>query len=67
MEDQELRTKLADIEKKISDVYISAEKTRKYFLWVLVISAVVFVLPLIGILFAIPSVFSMYGSLGGLQ
>lgn len=67
MEDQELRQKLEALEKKISDVYVSAEKTRKYFLAVIIISVVAFVLPLIGLLFAVPSFLSTYGSaLGGL-
>ncbi len=66
MEDQELRGKLDVLEKKIDATFKSAEKTRKYFLWVLVITLVTLVLPLIGLMFAIPSVLSMYGSLGGL-
>ena len=64
MEDQELRKALADLDKKISDVYISTEKTRKYFLWIIIGTAVAFVLPLIGLLFAAPSMLSMYSSIG---
>ncbi len=43
-------------------IYKSVEKTRKYFLWTLIISLVVFVLPLIGMLFVIPKFLSVYTS-----
>jgi type II secretory pathway component PulF len=66
MEDPELRQKLEALEQKIQATYQSAEKTRKYFLTVIVLSVVAFVLPLVGLLFAIPSFISMYSSLSGL-
>lgn len=52
--DEVILKKLAEQEKKIDAVYESVEKTRKYFLWTLIASVVMFVLPLIGIMFAIP-------------
>ncbi|MFA6047574.1 MAG: hypothetical protein WCV59_00525 [Parcubacteria group bacterium] len=52
--DQELLKKLEEQEKKIDDIYKSVEKTRKYFLWTLIITVVTIVLPLIGLLIAIP-------------
>jgi len=66
MEDAELRQRLDTLEKKIDEVYVSAEKTRKYFLGVIIVSVVALVLPLIGLLFAIPSFLSTYSDLGGL-
>lgn len=66
MED-DLRQRLETLERKIDAVYASAEKTRKYFLAVLVISIVAFVLPLIGLMFAVPSFLSTYSSLETLQ
>ncbi|MEK7480221.1 MAG: hypothetical protein AAB665_02945 [Patescibacteria group bacterium] len=66
MEDTELRRKLDALEKKIDDVYVSAEKTRKYFLGVIIVSVVAFVLPLVGLVFAIPSLLSTYADIGGL-
>ncbi|OGG50114.1 hypothetical protein A2763_01055 [Candidatus Kaiserbacteria bacterium RIFCSPHIGHO2_01_FULL_54_36] len=66
MEDQELRQKLDALEAKIADVYVSAEKTRKYFLALLIVTVVAFVLPLIGLFFAIPSFLSTYSDLSGL-
>lgn len=65
MEDQELRQKLDALEKRIDAVYVSAEKTRKYFLGVIIVSVVAFVLPLIGLVFAIPTFISSYSELMG--
>lgn len=64
--EQDLQARLAAIEKKIDDVYVSAEKTRKYFLWTAIITVAAIVLPLIGLAFAIPSVISSYSSALGL-
>jgi type IV secretory pathway component VirB8 len=50
----ELDTKIKQIDQKLAAIYKSVEKTRKYFLWTLIISVVVFVLPLVGIAFVIP-------------
>lgn len=61
--EEELRQRLESLEKKLDATYISAEKTRKYFLGVLIVSAIAFVLPLIGLLLAIPSFLSQYGNI----
>ena len=66
MEDLEIRQRLDLLQQKIDAVYVSAEKTRKYFLTIIVVSVVAFVLPLIGLLFAIPSFLSSYGDISGL-
>ncbi len=50
----EVLKKLAELEQKIDAVYKSAEKTRKYFMWTLIISVVFLVLPLIALIFVIP-------------
>ncbi len=62
--EQDLSGRIDVLEEKIDAIYRSVEKTRKYFLWTLIGSAVVFVLPLIGLVFALPSFFSYYGSIG---
>lgn len=59
--DADLAQKLADIEKKVDATYVSSEKMRKYFLWTLVITVALVVLPAIGLVFAIPA---YLGSLG---
>ena len=56
--DQELAQKLEAQDRKLDAIYASAEKTRKYFLWTLVATAVMFVLPLLGLMIAIPWLFS---------
>jgi len=58
--DQEMQNKIAGMERKIDEIYVSVEKTRKYFFWTMVITLVVVVLPLIGLMFAIPSFLSNY-------
>lgn len=66
MEETELRQALSELERKIDATHQSAEKTRKYILVFVVVSVAAFVLPLIGLAFAIPSFISTYASLGGL-
>jgi hypothetical protein len=66
MEDAELRQKLDALQQKVDAVYVSAEKTRKYFLTVVIVSVVAFALPLIGLFFAIPTFLSTYGDISGL-
>ncbi len=58
--DPELKKTIEDQQKKIDMIYVSVEKTRKYFLWVLIVTIALSVLPLIGILFAIPSFIGVY-------
>ena len=60
MEDEVLK-KLVELETKVDAVYKSAEKTRKYFMWTLVISVVLFVLPLIVLIFVIPQFLNALG------
>ncbi len=48
------------LEKKIDAIYVSVEKTRRYFFWTMVITVGALVLPLIGLAFAIPSFVNTY-------
>lgn len=50
----EMYKKIDDLEKKLDTIFKSTEKTRKYFLWTLIISVVMIVLPLIGIVALLP-------------
>jgi len=52
--------KLEILNKKIDAVYESTEKTRKYFFWTMVITVALIVLPLIGLVFAVPSFLTNY-------
>lgn len=63
MEDQELARRLDALEKKLDATYVSAEKTRKYFQIIVIVSVVAFVLPLVGLVFAIPSFLSTYSAI----
>ena len=62
MDEQHILQKLEEQEKNLEAIYRSVEKTRKYFLWTLIITAVVFLLPLLGLLFLIPKVLSLYAT-----
>jgi type IV secretory pathway component VirB8 len=59
---QDLTKEIAELRTKIDALYASVEKTRKYFLWTMIISVVLFVLPLIALVFVIPSFLSNYTS-----
>jgi len=58
----EILKKLEEQEKKIDLIYSSVEKTRKYFLWTLIISAGAILLPIVGLLALIPWLLSTLGS-----
>ena len=64
MDDTELRKRLDGLEQKLGETFIAADKTRKYMLWAGIISIVLFIVPLIGLVFAIPSFISTYSSIG---
>ena len=66
MNEQELATRITAIEEKLEAVLVAVERVRKYFLWILWGSVAIFVLPLIGLVFAIPAFLSIYDSFGAL-
>ena len=47
-------------DEKLDNIWRSVEKTRKYFLWTLIATIIMFVLPLIGLIFFIPTFLSVY-------
>ena len=55
-----LMEKIEEQEKKLNQIYVSVEKTRKYFLSMMIVTVVMIVLPLIGIIFIIPHIMGMY-------
>jgi len=59
---EEIIKKLEEQEKKIEAILISVEKTRKYILWTAIVTLALFILPLIGLMFAIPNVLNTYTS-----
>ena len=64
--DQDLQQRFDALEKKVDDVFASAEKTRKYFLWTMIITVAAIVLPLIGLAFTLPGIISTYSSALGI-
>ena len=64
--DDELRTRLDMLEKKVDAAYAAAEKVRKYLFWTGVVTIALIVVPSIGLMFAVPSLISTYSSLGDL-
>jgi hypothetical protein len=64
--DHELEQKLAEQDKKLDQIYASVEKMRKYFLWTMIITIATIVLPLIGLVLAIPFLLSTLTSAYGI-
>lgn len=62
----EIVQKLQAQDEKLDRIYRSVESTRRYLLWTLVGSVVMFVLPLIGLVVAVPFLLSTLGSAYGL-
>lgn len=60
--EEDLLRKIELQDKKLNDIYQSVEKTRKYFLWTLLLTGVCFILPLIGLMIAIPQFLNIYSS-----
>ncbi len=60
--EEEILKKIEAQDKKLEEIYNSIEKTRKYFLWTLIITVAVVVLPLIGLLLVIPKFLSIYSN-----
>ena len=57
---------LETMSQRIEQIYVSVEKTRKYFLWTLIITIVTIVLPLIALIIIIPIVLRTYTSALGM-
>jgi type II secretory pathway component PulF len=58
--DAEILKKFEEQDQKLEQIYQSVEKMKKYFLWTLIISVAVIILPLIGLIFFIPQFLSIY-------
>lgn len=58
----EIKQLIEEQQKRIDEIYLSVEKTRKYLWWTMIATVAFFVLPLIGIAFVAPSFISSYTS-----
>ena len=66
MNDEKILKKLEEQDKKLEAIYISVEKTRRYFLWTLIITVAMIILPLIGILILLSRILDIYSNILGM-
>ena len=59
---EELQKRIDAQDQMIGRIYESVEKTRKYFLWTMIGTIVMFVLPIFGMLIIIPKLISGFTS-----
>lgn len=64
--EQEILNRLAQQDELLQKIHRSVEQTRKMFLWTLIITAVLFILPLLGLMAVIPTFLSTLGSAYGI-
>jgi len=62
--DQEILNKLSELELKIDSLHRTVAQMRRYFLWTLIISLALIVLPVLGLIFVLPQYLSTLTSLG---
>ena len=62
--EEEIFRKIEAQDKKLTDIYNSVEKMRKYFLWTLIITIAVIVIPIIGLIILIPKMISTISGSG---
>lgn len=60
--EQHIEERLAAQEEKLDAIFVSVEKTRKYFLIMFWGTIIMLVLPLLGLLFAIPAFINSYST-----
>lgn len=64
--EQEILTRLQKNEEKLEKIFISVEKMRRYFLWTLIITVLMVLLPAVGLVFAIPQFMDTYSQMGNI-
>ena len=62
--DQDILQKFEEQGKKLDAIEKSVNKMRSYFFWALAVSLILFIVPLIGLVFAIPQFLNIYSSAG---
>ena len=60
-----LENKILELEKKVDEMSLVVKKLYKIFLWTVILTVATLVLPLIGLVFAIPKFLATYSSLLG--
>jgi hypothetical protein len=64
--DEETKQRLARMEEQMAQVYAMANRLYRMIFWTIVVSIVLFVLPLIGLFFEIPSLINTYATIGNI-
>ncbi|KPJ85133.1 hypothetical protein AMJ57_04205 [Parcubacteria bacterium SG8_24] len=64
MDGEELKRMLVRQEEKLEAIHQSVERTRRYFLMALLGAVILFFLPLIGLLFALPTYLEVLSGFG---
>jgi len=64
--DEQLYKKIEDLEAKVDNLYKTMQTAKKYFMWSLILTLVFFVLPLIILIFLLPSLMNTITSYSGL-
>lgn len=64
--EQEILNRLQAQDELLQNIYLSTEKTRKYFLWTFYVTLAFFVLPLLALMFVVPTFLSTMGTAYGL-
>lgn len=60
--EQEINNRLEALEEKTEQIYVSVEKTRRYFQVVMWVTLALVILPAIGLIFALPAFLNSYGA-----
>ena len=58
--DQEMIKKIGEVTEKLDALQKMVAQMRKYFLWTMIISVAVIVLPMIGLVFVVPQFLNTY-------
>jgi hypothetical protein len=66
MEDRAIEQRLAVLEQKIEESVVLTKRMYRVFMITGIITVALFVLPLVGLVFVIPSFMASYGSIGSL-
>ena len=64
--ENEILKKIEEQGRRIEEIFVSVEKTRKYFLWTLIISVAFVILPIIGLMLVTPQFFNNLDAVSGL-
>lgn len=63
MQNEELTKKIEELNAKIDEMADSVRELKNYFKWILIITVAMIVLPLVGLMFVVPSFLSTYSTI----